>query len=180
MKKSHHKVIIISTIIVVCLFSFCFALAPLYNALCKATGFHGRLDLTARTAIQNQQIPDVSRQLTMQFVATNNANLPWDFYPKKNTLFIYPEVNNQMIFTIHNKTNKTMTVQAIPSITPWQAAKHLHKIECFCFRQQTLKAGESLDMPVIFRIDKDLPANVKTITLAYTLFDITNQKRKVR
>jgi len=61
-----------------------------------------------------------------------------------------------------------MTVQAIPSITPWQAAVHLHKIECFCFTQQTLKAGESIEIPVLFRIDKALPTEIKTVTLAYT------------
>ena len=114
----------------------------------------------------------------MQFVTTTNADLAWDFYPKAHSLDIQPEANNTMLFYVKNNTQHTMTVQAIPSITHWQAAKHLHKIECFCFRQQTLKAGETLAMPVVFRIDKDIPSDIKTVTLAYTLFDVTSQKRK--
>ena len=66
-----------------------------------------------------------------------------------------------------------MQVQAIPSMTPTNALAHFHKIECFCFEQQTLKSQESKEMPMIFRIDNALPKEVHVITLAYTLFDTT-------
>ena len=68
-----------------------------------------------------------------------------------------------------------MTVQAIPSISPGLAVAHFHKLECFCFNQQSLKSGEALEMPLMFKIDKDLPRNIHTITLAYTLFDVANK-----
>lgn len=174
-KQNHRKIIAISLVVVMIMFSFSFVLVPLYSVLCRTTGLNGSVDLTSVANSQNTQIPNNNRQLTMQFVTTTNANLPWDFYPQKNSMNIHPEENNKMLFFVKNKTLKSMTVQAIPSVTPWQAARHLHKLECFCFKQQTVKAGESLNMPVVFRIDNDLPKDIKTITLAYTLFDVTKR-----
>jgi cytochrome c oxidase assembly protein subunit 11 len=175
-KDAHQKTIALCATLAVVMFALCFSMIPLYNALCRSTGLNGSVDLSTVASIANNQPTDSRRVVTMQFVTTNNAELPWDFYPKNPSLDIHPEANNKMLFYVKNNTKHTMTVQAIPSITPWQAAKHLHKIECFCFRQQTLKAGESMAMPVVFRIDKDIPSDIKTVTLAYTLFDVTQQK----
>lgn len=180
-EKKIRKNIFICLLIVCFTFTCSFALIPFYNSFCRATGFGGRVNLSQVTNIKSTNAPDIQHLITMQFVTTNNANLAWDFYPKKNSLSLYPETNNKMIFVVKNNTKKTMTVQAVPSITPWQAARHLHKIQCFCFTQQTLKPGESLDMPVVFRFDKDLPKEIKTVTLSYALFDVTDQKkRKIR
>ncbi len=66
-----------------------------------------------------------------------------------------------------------MTGQAVPSVTPGLAARYLHKIECFCFTQQTLDAGAEMEMPVKFYMAVDLPAEVKTLTLSYTLFPVS-------
>jgi cytochrome c oxidase assembly protein subunit 11 len=65
-----------------------------------------------------------------------------------------------------------MAGQAIPSYAPMQAAQYLQKLECFCFQQQTLAAGETRQFPVLFFIDPKLPADVKTITLSYTFFEV--------
>jgi cytochrome c oxidase assembly protein subunit 11 len=175
-KPPHQNTIIVCTVAAVVMFALCFSMIPLYNALCRSTGLNGSVDLSIVASINNQQPTETNRTVTMQFVTTNNAELPWDFYPQQHSLDIHPEANNKMLFVVKNNTKHTMTVQAIPSITPWQAAKHLHKIECFCFRQQTLKAGDTMTMPVVFRIDKDIPKEIKTVTLAYTLFDVTQQK----
>jgi cytochrome c oxidase assembly protein subunit 11 len=74
---------------------------------------------------------------------------------------------------VHNPTNRTIVGQAIPSLIPIRAADQFHKTECFCFRQQTLKPGESMDMPMRFVVDPSLPKDVKSISLSYTLFDAT-------
>ena len=66
-----------------------------------------------------------------------------------------------------------MVAQAVPSVSPAEAAPYLHKTECFCFRQQPLAAGDARDMPLQFVIDQALPADIRTITLSYTLFDVT-------
>jgi cytochrome c oxidase assembly protein subunit 11 len=71
-----------------------------------------------------------------------------------------------------NKEGRPVSAQAIPSYAPKQATEFFKKIECFCFKQQTLTANESREMPVVFVIDPDLPKDVKTITLSYTFFEI--------
>jgi cytochrome c oxidase assembly protein subunit 11 len=175
MNRDVRKTVAVCIIISFVVFSFCFSMVPLYNVLCRNTGWGGRVKLSPAQA--NLQAAQLNRTITMQFVTTKNNNLNWSFYPEKPTLEIHPEQDNKIFFHVKNNSAKTITVQAIPSITPWQAAKHMHKVQCFCFTQQTLKAGESLSMPVIFRIDKEVPTDIQTITLAYTLFDVTNQKK---
>src|SRR5690606_8636006 len=71
-----------------------------------------------------------------------------------------------------------MVGQAIPSVAPQAAAGHLNKIECFCFEEQVLEAGETADMPIRFFVDPELPANISKLTLSYTLYDITDKSNK--
>ena len=166
MPHSIRKTVLIASFIVLFMFSFSFALSPLYSAFCKATGFNSAVKVSLFA-------PDLNRDVIVQFVATNNEKLAWQFYPLKTSVHVHPEENMKVFFYAKNTTQKTMTVQAIPSFTPALSAQHFHKIQCFCFNQQTLKPGETIDMPIVFRIDKNLPDTVRTITLAYTLFDVT-------
>jgi cytochrome c oxidase assembly protein subunit 11 len=172
MPHPSRKTVIISTLTALFMFGLTFAFAPLYSALCKKTGL-------------NTSIPDpslktnFSRDILVQFVAENNSELPWSFYPKVTSIHVHPEQNTKIFFVAKNNSANTMTVQAIPSFAPQQSGQYVHKIECFCFRQQTLKSHESVEMPVVFRIDDKLPADVNTITLAYTLFDTSNEKGNV-
>jgi cytochrome c oxidase assembly protein subunit 11 len=99
--------------------------------------------------------------------------MSWDFYPKKDVLDVHPGAVNEMLFVAHNPTDHVMKAQAIPSISPSEVAVYFHKTECFCFTQQTLQPGERIEMPVRFILDRDLPKDVKQLTLGYTLFDIT-------
>lgn len=175
MRKTIRKTAAIASIVAVIMFGFSFALVPLYNVFCKATGFNNgvRVALAERLALGSDSPPELDRSVKVQFIATNNQNMPWDFYPFTTSITVHPGENTKVIFFARNPTNKTMTVQAIPSFAPREAALHFHKIQCFCFNQQTLMPGASKDMPVIFRVDKNLPKDVQTITLAYTLFDVT-------
>ena len=88
---------------------------------------------------------------------------------------VHPGELNETEFFVRNPVSRMMTAQAVPSVTPFYAAEYLHKTECFCFEQQQLAGGEDLQMPLRFIIDPDLPAEVTTLTLSYTLFDITEQ-----
>lgn len=88
---------------------------------------------------------------------------------------VHPGELNETEFFVRNSVSRTMTAQAVPSVTPFYAAEYLHKTECFCFEQQQLAGGEDLQMPLRFIIDPDLPVEVTTLTLSYTLFDITEQ-----
>ncbi|RDI42443.1 cytochrome c oxidase assembly protein [Aquicella lusitana] len=177
-KKSHRKIFIIGGIVAVLMFGFCFAMVPLYTLICKKTGINTtsvagtELTKPSVAAALGKNI-DMSREITVQFTATNHMGMPWDFYPRTKSVKVHPGEKVQVYFYAKNPTEKNMTAQAIPAMTPTEAISHFHKIECFCFNQQKLKAGESREMGLLFQIDKDLPKETQVITLAYTLFDAT-------
>lgn len=163
-------------LVVVLMFAFGFALVPIYDVMCKAFGINGKPD---DTAYEGTQVIDASRQVRVQFLATNNAEMSWDFYPEGDEVTVNPGGVNQMLFVAHNPTDKPMTAQAIPSIAPSEAAAYFHKTECFCFSQQVLQPGERIEMPVRFIVDRDMPKDVRHLTLSYTLFDVTARKPPV-
>jgi len=175
--KNHRKVYMIAGIAAGIMFGFCFAMVPLYSVICKATGIN--------TSVPDGQLlrptqgsaggPDLSRDITVQFITETHNGMSWDFYPRTKSIHVHPGENNKVFFHVKNATDKDMTVQAIPSMTPTDALTHFHKIQCFCFTQQTLKAHQSKEMPMIFQVDKDLPQNIHVISLAYTLFDVSSQ-----
>jgi cytochrome c oxidase assembly protein subunit 11 len=180
--KSHKKIIIIGGIASVIMFSFSFAIVPLYSIICRATGINTSVPVAewkkTATAESLKLPPDLSREVSVQFMATNHMGMPWDFYPRVKSIVVHPGQNAKVYFYAKNTTDKAMTVQAIPSMTPTDALGHFHKIECFCFRQQSLNAHESKEMPLIFQVDKELPKEIRTITLSYTLFDVTPKETK--
>jgi cytochrome c oxidase assembly protein subunit 11 len=173
--KRHTKLVLTLFFVVIGMFGFGFALVPIYNSLCKTLGINGKvyLEVNGRDTVSTKVMGE--REIRVEFVATNNSGVPWAFYPKINKIKIHPGEIARLAFYAENKTDHRMTVQAIPSITPGIAAKYLKKTECFCFTQQTLNGHEAMDMPLLFHLDSDLPANVNTITLAYTLFDVTDR-----
>jgi cytochrome c oxidase assembly protein subunit 11 len=172
-KKSHARLVILLGCIVVGMFGFGFALVPIYNSLCKTLGINGKV-----VQDENVNLPDVAdieknRKVLVEFVATIHGGVPWAFYPKTRKIWVHPGEVAKLEFYAENKTDYKMTVQAIPSITPGIAAKYLKKTECFCFTQQALNGHEAMNMPLLFHVDVELPKTVKTITLAYTLFDVS-------
>jgi len=173
--KYHTKLVIILAAVTLSMFAFGFALVPIYNSLCKTLSINGKTNPKAIAYDVSKAKIDKNREVIVEFVATNNSGIPWAFYPKTRKLKVHPGEIAQLAFYAENKTNDRMVVQAIPSVTPGIAAKYLKKTECFCFTQQTLGGHEAMDMPLLFHLDTELPANVKTITLAYTLFDVTNR-----
>lgn len=174
-EKRHVKLVISLAVIVIAMFAFGFALVPIYNSLCKTLGINGKTNTEAVAYDEKKAKIVREREVVVEFVATNNSSVSWAFYPKVQKLRVHPGEIAKLAFYAENKTNHRMTVQAIPSVTPGIAAKYLKKTECFCFTQQTLNGHEAMDMPLLFHLDADLPANVKTVTLSYTLFDVTNK-----
>ena len=167
--STRHLVIRLS-LVVVAMFGFGFALVPIYDVMCQAFGINGK---TAGAYEAGEQGVDASRQVRVQFLATNAADMVWEFRPLADEVAVHPGDSTQMVFVAHNPTDRPMTAQAIPSVAPSKAAAYFHKTECFCFTQQVLQPGERIEMPVRFIVDRDLPADVRHLTLAYTLFDIT-------
>ncbi|MBU6436071.1 MAG: cytochrome c oxidase assembly protein [Betaproteobacteria bacterium] len=158
-------------VVCVAMFAFGYALVPLYRALCTALGINV-LAVTEQVnapALGNTQV-DMSRTVTVVFDA--NARGPWRFRPKTPTLQLHPGQMQTVIYEIWNPTGRTMRAQSIPSYAPMNAAAHFHKLQCFCFKEQTLKAGERREFPVTFIVDDKLPKDVGTITLSYTFFEV--------
>ena len=162
-------------VLVVAMFAFGFALVPIYDVMCQAFGINGK----TAGAYEGAQTVDQSRQVRVQFLATNSADMVWEFQPKADEVTVHPGATQEMLFVAFNPTDKPMTAQAIPSVAPSKAAAYFHKTECFCFTQQVLQPGERIEMPVRFIVDRDLPDEVHHLTLAYTLFDITARKAPV-
>ena len=156
--------------VVLGMFCFGFALVPLYDVICDVTGLNGKTG--GRYAAEDSQVVDEDRWVTVQFTTSNNANMPWEFSPEVRTVKVRPGEPNEAIFIATNTTGNTMSAQAVPSVSPFSAAQYFHKTECFCFEQQTLEAGEMIEMPLRFIVDGDLPARIKKLTLSYTLFDL--------
>lgn len=154
------------------MFAFGFALVPLYGALCDLTGFNGRTSdmLLASDVIER---PQLSRTVTVEFTTTVNGGRPWKFAAGRPRLEVHPGQLYTVEFVAQNTQDRAVIAQAVPSVAPWNAAKHLKKTECFCFRQQPFAAGEEKRMPVRFMLDPELPADVETVTLSYTFFDVT-------
>ncbi|VEG91680.1 cytochrome c oxidase assembly protein [Legionella spiritensis] len=173
--KGHAKLVLTLFVVVIGMFAFGFALVPIYNSLCKTFGINGKTNQQAIAYDAKDAIVAKDREVTVEFVATNNGNVPWAFYPKVKKLTVHPGEIAKLAFYAENQSRYRMTVQAIPSVTPGIAAKYLKKTECFCFTQQTLNGHEAMDMPLLFHLDTDLPANIRTITLSYTLFDVTSR-----
>lgn len=179
MQKTMRKTIAFLTLAVMLVFGFSFALVPLYRVACKKIGLN--------TSIPSKDFPQTPvlvsgarelRTLTVQFIAIKNQGLNWEFRPQQAMIQVRPGDKAKVTFFAKNNTKANMTVQAIPSMTPVQSIRHFHKLECFCFNQQSLKAGEARDMALVFQVDQDLPKDVHTITLAYTLFDVTPKATK--
>lgn len=159
------------------MFAFGFAMVPFYEVLCELTGFNGRSG-TMVLASQVHEQPDPARLVTVEFLTTVNAGLPWEFRAETQRLRVHPGKLYTVNFVAHNTQGRDMVGQAVPSVTPWDAARHLRKTECFCFNQQPLAAGEEKHMPMRFMLDPELPADVQTVTLSYTFFDVTDMARR--
>ncbi|WP_026957609.1 MULTISPECIES: cytochrome c oxidase assembly protein [Aliagarivorans] len=157
-------------VVVFAMFGFGFALVPLYEVFCDITGINGKTDNVASQAATEQ---DLSRKVTVEFISYVPNQLAWQFEPKVKRVEVYPGESMQIEFIAANQSRAVGTVQAVPSVSPGPAATHLKKVSCFCFEQQTLSPGEHQDMPLLFYLDPDLPAHISTVTLAYTLFDVT-------
>ncbi len=153
------------------MFGFAFALVPLYNVFCELTGINGKT--SGQAAVSVQTSPILEREVTIQFLAHVGRGMPWEFRPTESGLRVRLGEINETRFYVRNHANQAVTGQAVPSVTPGLAARYLHKIECFCFTQQTLGAGDEMEMVVKFYMDVDLPADINTLSLSYTLFPVT-------
>jgi|KBSSwiStaDraftv2_1062776.scaffolds.fasta_scaffold03446_15 cytochrome c oxidase assembly protein subunit 11 len=154
-------------VVVIGMFAFGYALVPFYEQICRATGLR---NIAQADEVKNTQV-DASRSVRIEFDA-NLRNLPWTFKPLEPVVNVHPGEVRQVLYEVVNTTSRPITGQAIPSYGPQRAARYFQKLDCFCFAKQTLQPGEMRKMPVVFVVDPAAPADLATITLSYTFFEV--------
>lgn len=164
---------------VVGMFAFGFLLVPMYDVICDITGLNGKTGDQYVLDESGEAVVDEARDVTVQFITHANS-MGWEFRPNTRQMMVKPGEIHVISYTVTNTTDKHMIGQAIPSVAPNVAAGHLNKIECFCFDEQPLAPGESAEMPLRFFVNPEMPGRVTKLTLAYTLYDITESPRRAR
>lgn len=173
-KRTLKQQLIIMTFIAMVMFAFCYAMVPIYNVFCKVAGINGK------TADKPQPLitkVDKSRMVSIELISMNDNNQATSFKATDKKFEFHPGEYVKTQFTVKNLTDKPLVVQAIPSVSPNQASNHVKKVECFCFQKQYLAPNEEVELPLKFTIDPALSYKINQLSLAYTLFDITDKER---
>ncbi len=177
--KSSKAILTFKLIVIVCaMVAFSYALVPIYRAICDITGINvlalqDEFKKGASNTINNTQI-DTSRIITIDFDSNDVSNhkAVWRFRPAQGSIKVYPGQLVTIQYELKNLQNRPIIGQAIPSYLPARATNYFNKLECFCFKQQTLQPNEVKKFPVVFTISPNLGKDIKSITLSYTFFEV--------
>lgn len=150
-----------------------FASVPLYRLFCQVTGFAG----TTQRAAADRVPGDTGRTISVRFDANTSSALPWRFEPVDHRRTIPIGARNIALFTARNLADHAVTGQAVFNVTPTQAGQYFTKIQCFCFTEQRLAAGQQVQMPVVFFVDPRIltdpdTSDISEITLSYTFYPV--------
>ena len=154
-----------------------FASEPLYRIFCEVTGYAG----TTQVASTVPKLNEISqRVVAVRFDANVNSKMPWTFKPVQREVKVRLGEQALAYFEATNDSDQPLVGTASFNVTPYKAAIHFNKIDCFCFTQQVLKSGETMKMPVTFFIDPELAKDsnaddLRTMTLSYTFFQDDDQ-----
>ncbi|MDD1826624.1 cytochrome c oxidase assembly protein [Photobacterium sp. ZSDE20] len=173
-KRSTKKLTGYLVLSVVAMFGFGFALVPLYDVMCEALGINGKTNTVSAVQPQGMQ-PDYSRTIRVEFMSHIKPDMPWTFSPEVRVLEVHPGEVVQTNYIAKNLSASSLIGQAVPSVSPGVGATYFNKMECFCFSQQPLDGFKSAEMGLIFYIEPDIPESIHTLTLSYTLFNITSE-----
>ncbi|MGV0005893.1 MAG: cytochrome c oxidase assembly protein [Candidatus Porifericomitaceae bacterium WSBS_2022_MAG_OTU9] len=155
---------------------FGYALVPIYNVFCDLTGLNGKVDVDGPVSVEGDIDAASDRWVTVTFDGSVQSELPWTFRPTVTSREIRVGSVNEAYYSARNTADYEVTGRAIPSIAPGAASKHFRKMECFCFSQQTLAAGEERSMPLRFVISPELPEDIGSLTLSYTFFNSSQDR----
>ena len=153
-----------------------YAAVPLYRLFCQVTGFGGT---TQRAEAAPERATD--SPISVRFDANTSGNLAWSFHAMQTSMTVKVGEQNMAYYKATNISDKPVTGTAVFNVTPVQAGAYFNKIQCFCFTEQTLQPGESIEMPVSYFVDPDLledpdAAGIKEITLSYTFYPVDKPK----
>jgi cytochrome c oxidase assembly protein subunit 11 len=168
MNRAHRALVLKLALMTAGMFGFGFLLVPLYSVFCEITGI--RSEIVATDVATVSERPDVTREVTIEFVSNRIAGASWEFRPAADKMTVHPGKLYSTTFYARNLLDKPVTGLATPDIKPAAANKYFRKTECFCFSPQPFAAKEGRDMTVRFIVDPELPEHVDTVTLAYTFY----------
>ena len=159
-----------------------FASEPLYKLFCEVTGYAGTTKVAANPVSSDKVL---ERVIEIKFDSNVNAKLPWRFRPLRNGVKVKIGEEVLAFYEATNLSEKPIVGTALFNVTPYTAAQYFNKIECFCFTEQVLKPGETVQMPVTFYVDPNIKNDrwendLKTITLSYTFFMAEDQSAAVK
>ena len=168
--RKNRRVVLPLVALVVGSGALAFASVPLYRLFCQVTGFGG----TPQVATAAPAVP-LDRVMTIRFNADTDPHLPWVFQPAQREIRIQVGEQALAFYRATNKAAEPVVGHAVFNVTPHKAGAYFDKIDCFCFSEQRLEPGESVDMPVTFFIDPEIAKDrkmdgIQTITLSYTFF----------
>ena len=177
LKEQNKKVIFIITFVVMLMLSLSYAAVPLYDIFCRVTGFGGTTQI-ASSAPGSTGHPNIN----IRFESNITDSLNWDFYSKTKTVKIPMGEEKTIYYFAKNLSDEPIVGTATFNVTPAKAGQYFMKIDCFCFVEQLLNPGESMNMPVTFFIDPDLYKDenvqeVNEITLSYTFMKSMDQSK---
>lgn len=163
---------------IVAMFSLVGASVPLYRLFCQFSGYGGTPRISASVSTRQE-----SKLLTVRFDANTHRDLPWLFVPLTPQIIVKPGQNVLIFYIASNKADIPITGTATFNVTPAKAGPYFNKISCFCFKEQTLTPGQSVEMPVTFFIDPAIvtdpqTSELTTLTLSYTFFPSLNIEKK--
>ena len=161
---------LVCVVVVAGMVGLSFAAVPLYRLFCQVTGFAGTTQRAEAVAG-----PVLDRMMEVRFDGNVGAGLPWDFKPVQRRIEVKVGEQRQAFYRATNRSDRPVTGTATFNVSPPLAGAYFVKIECFCFTEQTLEPGQSVDMPVVFYIDPEIAEdrdveNLGTITLSYTFY----------
>ena len=158
--------------IVVGMAGLAYASVPLYDLFCKVTGYGGTPQIA-------EMLPSVvgSREMTIRFNADVNRDLPWEFRPVNGKVMVRVGEPTLVYYRVKNLSDKTIIGTATYNVTPLRAGSYFSKIDCFCFAEQELKPGETVDLHVSFFVETSIESDpsmedINTVTLSYTFFEL--------
>jgi cytochrome c oxidase assembly protein subunit 11 len=176
----HRRVGLICLAVAVGMLGMAFAAVPLYRVFCQVTGFAGTTQV-AKAPSKNV----LARTITMRFDANVSRDLPWSFQPVEHTMEVRLGETKLASYRAINKSDHAVTGTAVFNVTPESAGKFFNKLECFCFTEQKLEPGQSVDMPVSFFVDPEIvndadAGRLSEITLSYTFYPVKDPSQSAQ
>jgi cytochrome c oxidase assembly protein subunit 11 len=159
-----------------------YAASPLYDMFCRATGFGGTPQV-AQEGAQQADRPVLSRTVNVRFDSNVDANLPWRFTPLEREVKVKLGEERLVHYRVTNLSQRPIVGTSAYNVTPETAGAWFNKLQCFCFTEQLLLPGQSMDMPVVFFVDPEMDKdrrydNIRTVTLSYTFFEAKTERAK--